>query len=94
MISLDCDITPLLGSKLPQLRLVCFPVYEVINFSVRVIDHVYFCGSGASMSVKEHEGTFISASATVFIRWTLKLFMARVVSESLTTPFGCRRLAI
>ena len=89
MISPDCDNTPLLGSKLPQLRLVCFPVYEVVDFSIRVIDHVYLCRSSASMSVEEHEGTFISTSATVFIRWALKLFMAGVVSEALATPFGC-----
>ena len=46
------------------------------------------------MSVKEHEGTLLPTSVTVFIGRALKLFMARVVSEALATPFGRRRLAI
>ena len=58
MISPDCDITPLLGSKLPQLQLVmrAFPVYEVVDISVGVVSYVYLFGGGAVMSTKERKG--------------------------------------
>ena len=41
MTSPDRDITPLLSPKLPQLRLVHFPVYEVVDISVGIISHVH-----------------------------------------------------
>ena len=82
------DITPLLGSKLPQLRLGCFPVYEVIDVGIRVVSHVYLFRSGATMFLKEKKGALLSASATIFIGGALKFFMARVVPETLATPLG------
>ena len=88
------DITPLLGSKLPRLRLSCFPVDEVVDIGVRVIGHVYFLRSGATMFAKEKKGALLSAGAAVFIGRALKFFMARVVSETLATPFGHRGLSV
>ena len=41
-MSPERDITPLLGSKLPQLRLVRFPVYKIVDIGIRVIGHIYF----------------------------------------------------
>ena len=67
MMSPDHDITPLLGSKLPQLRLVRLPVYEVIDISIGVISQVYLFRGGAAMSAKEKEGTLLPTCVTVFI---------------------------
>ena len=67
MMSPKCDITPLLGSKLPQLRLSRFPIYKVIDISVRVIGHVYLFRGGAAMTTKEKEGSLLSAGAAIFI---------------------------
>ena len=94
MISPDRDITPLLGSKLPQLRLGRFPVYEVVDISVGVISHVYLFRGGAAMLLKEKEGALLAASAAIFVGGALKFFMARVVSEALATPLGQRGLSI
>ena len=94
MISPDRDITPLLGSKLPQLRLGRFPVYEIVDISVRVISHVYLFRGGAAMLLKEKERALLAASAAIFIGGALKFFMARVVSEALATPLGQRGLSI
>ena len=66
-----CDITPLLGPKLPQLRLSCLPIYEVIDVSVRVVSRVYFFGGGATMATKEKEGSLLPAGAAIFIRGAL-----------------------
>ena len=52
----ECDITPLLGPKFPQLRLSCFPVDEIINIGIRVIGHVYFLRSGATVFAEEKKG--------------------------------------
>ena len=87
-MSLERDITPLLGSKLPQLRLVRFPVYKVVDVGIRVIGHVYFIRGGAAMLAKEKEGALLSAGATIFIGRALEFFMARVVPETLATPLG------
>ena len=86
MMSPDCDITPLLGSKLPQLRLVRFPIYEVVDVSVRVISHVYFFRGGAAMFSMEKEGALLPTGATIFIGGALELFMIRIVSEAFATP--------
>ena len=94
MISPDRDITPLLGSKLPQLRLVHFPIYEVIDVGIWVIDHVYFLRGGAAVFAKEKEGALLSTGSIIFIGRALEFFVARVVSETLATPFGQRGLSI
>ena len=90
----ECDITPLLGSKLPQLQLSRFPVNEIVNISVRVIGHVYFLRGGAAMFAKEEKGPLLSTGAAVFIGRALKFFVPRVVSETLATPLGRRGLSI
>ena len=82
------DITPLLGPKLPQLRLSCFPVNEIVNISIRVIGHVRFSRSGATVFVKEKKGALLSTGTAVFIGRALKFFMARIVSEAFATPLG------
>ena len=87
-MSPECGINPLLGSKLPQLRLVRFPIYKVVDVSIRVINHVYFFRSGAAMFAKEKKGALLSAGATILIRGTLEFFMARVVPETFATPLG------
>ena len=93
-MSPERDITPLLGSKLPQLRLSRFPVDEMINIGIRVIGHVHFFRSGAVMFAKEKKGALLSTGAAVFIGRALKFFMARVVSETFATPLGRRGLSI
>ena len=90
----DRDITPLLGPKLPQLPLSCFPVNEIVNIGARVVGHVYFLRSGAAMFVKEEKGALLSVGATIFIRRALKFFVPRVVSEALATPLRRRGLSI
>ena len=87
-MSPERDITPLLGSKLPQLRLGCFPVYKIINIGIRVIGHVYFFWSSATMFTKEKKGALLSAGTAIFIGRALKFFMAGVVPETLATPLG------
>ena len=94
MNSPDRDITPLLDSKLPQLRLVCFPVYEVVDISIRVISHVCFFRGGAAMGTKEKIGALLPTGATIFIRGALKFFMVWIVSEAFATPLGLRRLPV
>ena len=86
-MSPERDITPLLGSKLPQLRLSRFPVYEVIDVGVRIISRIYFFRGGAAMFAKEKERASLSAGATVLIGGALEFFMTRVVPETLATPF-------
>ena len=71
MMSPERDITPLLGSKLPQLRLSRFPIYKVIDISVGVINHVYLFRGGAAMATKEKERSLLSASMAIFIGGTL-----------------------
>ena len=71
MMSPERDITPLLGSKLPQLRLSRFPVYKIIDISVGVVSRVYFLGGGATMATKEKEGSLLSAGMAIFIGRTL-----------------------
>ena len=85
-MSPERDITPLLGLKLPQLRLSRLPINEIVNISVRVVGHIYFLRGGAAMFAKEEKGALLAASATVFIGRALKFFMPRVVSETLATP--------
>ena len=87
-MSPERDITPLLGSKLPQLRLVRFPIYKIIDVGIRVIDHVYFFRGGATMFVKEKKGALLSTGATIFIGGALKFFMVRIVPETFATPLG------
>ena len=94
MNSPNRDITPLLDLKLPQLRLVRFPVYEVVDVSIRVIGHVYFFRGGAATSMKEKVGALLPTGATIFIRGALKFFVVWVVSEALATPLGLQRLPI
>ena len=67
MMSPERDITPLLRSKLPQLRLSRFPIYKVIDISVGVINHVYLFRGGATMATKEKIGSLLSAGAAIFI---------------------------
>ena len=67
MMSPERDITPLLGPKLPQLRLSRLPIYKVIDISVGVVSRVYFLGGGATMTTKEKEGSLFPAGATIFI---------------------------
>ena len=87
-MSPERDITPLIDSKLPQLRLVHFPIYKIIDVSVRVIDHVYFFRGGASMFAKEEEGAMLPTGATIFIGGALEFFMVGIVSETFATPLG------
>ena len=87
-MSPDRDITPLLGSKLPQLRLVRFPIYKVIDIGIWVISHVYFFRGGAAMFLKEEEGALLPTGVTIFIGGALKLFVSRVVSKTFATPLG------
>ena len=93
-MSPDRDITPLLGSKLPQLRLGRFPIYEVVDVGTRVISHVYLFRGGAAMLLKEKERVLLAASAAIFVGGALKFFVARVVSETLATPLGQQGLSI
>ena len=67
MIGPKRDITPLLGLKLPQLRLSRLPIYEVIDISVRVINRVYFFGGGVTMTTKEKEGSLFPTGAAILI---------------------------
>ena len=67
MMSPKRDITPLLGSKLPQLRLSRFPIYEVIDISVGVINHVYLFRVGATMATEEKERSLLSAGAAILV---------------------------
>ena len=94
MMSPERDITPLLGSKLPQLRLGRFPVYKVVDISIRVVGHVYFLRGGAAMFAEKEERALLSAGATIFIGGALKLFVPRVVSEAFATPLRRRRLSV
>ena len=94
MICPERDITPLLGSKLPQLRLVRFPIYEVIDIGIRVVSHIYLFRSGAAMFVKEKVGALFPTGATVFIGGALEFFVAGIVSETLATPLGQQRFPI
>ena len=73
MNSPERDITPLLGSKLPQLRLVMctFPIYEVIDISIGVIFHVHLFRGSATMGAKEEEWTCLAACATILISGAL-----------------------
>ena len=66
-MSPERDITPLLGPKLPQLRLSCLPIYKVIDISVRIVSRVYFFGGGATMATKEKEGSLLPAGTAIFI---------------------------
>ena len=66
-MSPERDITPLLGSKLPQLRLSCLPIYKVVDISVRIVSRVYFFGDGATMTTKEKERSLFPAGTAVFI---------------------------
>ena len=88
MMSPDRDITPLLGSKLPQLRLVHFPIYKVTDVGIRIINHVYFFGGGAAMFAKEKEGALLSTGVAIFIGGALEFFMVRTMPETLATPLG------
>ena len=93
-MSPERDITPLLGSKLPQLRLSRLPIDEIVNISIRVIGHIYFLRGGAAMFAKEEKGTLLSTSAAVFVGRALKFFVSRVVSETLAAPLRHRGLPI
>ena len=93
-MSPDHDITPLLGLKLPQLRLSHLPIYEVVDVGTWIIGHVYFLRGGAAVFFKEKEGALLSASTTIFIGRALEFFVAQVVSETLATPFGQWGLSI
>ena len=66
-MSPERDITPLLGSKLPQLRLSRFPVNEVVKIGAGVVGHVYFLRSGATMFAKKEKGALLSAGTAIFI---------------------------
>ena len=85
-MSPERDITPLLGSKLPQLRLSRFPVYEVVDVGVRIISRIYLFGGGATMFAKEEKRASLSTGATVLIGGALEFLMTRVVPETLATP--------
>ena len=87
-MSPDRDITPLLGLKLPQLRLGRFPIYEVVDIGTGVISHIYLFRGGAAMLLKEKERALLAASATIFVGGALEFFVARVVLETLATPLG------
>ena len=93
-MSPDRDITPLLGSKLPQLRLGRLPIYEVVDVGTRVISHIYLFRGGAAMILKEKERALLAAGAAIFVGGALELLVARVVSETLATPLGHRGLSI
>ena len=93
-MSPERDITPLLGLKLPQLRLVRFPIYKIIDVGIRVIDHVYFFRGGTAMSAKEKEGALLPAGVTIFIGGALEFFVIWVVLETFATPLGQWRLLI
>ena len=94
MMSPDRDITPLLSPKLPQLRLVRFPVYEVVDISVRIISQVYLFRGRAAMSAKEKVGALLPTFATIFIGGALQLLMSGVMSETLATPLRCCRFSL
>ena len=94
MTSPDRDITPLLSPKLPQLRLVRFPVYEVIDISVGVISHIYLFRGRAAMSAKEEVGAWLPILATVFIGGALQLLVSGVMSETLAAPLRHCRLSL
>ena len=94
MISPDRDITPLLGPKLPQLQLVRFPVYEVVDISVGVVSHIYLFRGRAAMSSKEEVGARLPTLATIFIGGTLQFFVSRIMSETLAAPPGHCRLSL
>ena len=93
-MSPERDITPLLGSKLPQLRLSRLPINEIVDVSVRIVGHIYFLRGGAAMFAKEEEGALLPTSAAAFIGRALKFFVPRVVSETLATPLRHRGLPI
>ena len=93
-MSPERDITPLLGSKLPQLRLSRFPINEIVDVSVRVVGHIYLLGGGAAMPTKEEKGTLLSTSAAIFVGRALEFFMPWVVSKALATPLGRRGLSV
>ena len=88
------DITPLLGSKLPQLRLSRLPINEIVDISIRVVGHIYFLRGGAAMFAKEEKGALLPTSAAVFVGRALKFFVPRVVSETLAAPLRRRGLSI
>ena len=94
MISPDRDITPLLSSKLPQLRLGRFPIYEVVDVGTRVISHIYLFRRGAAMFLKEKERALLAAGVAIFVGGALEFFVARVVSKAFATPFVRRGLSI
>ena len=75
---------------MPQLQLVVctLPVYEVVDISIRIINHIYLFGGGAAMSAKEKKGALLPACVTIFIGGALELLVAWVVSEALATPLG------
>ena len=85
-MSPERDITPLLGSKLPQLRLSRFPVYEVIDIGVRIISRIYLFRGGATMFAKEKKRASLPAGATILIGGALEFFMTGVMPETLATP--------
>ena len=87
-MSPEHDITPLLGSKLPQLRLVCLPIYKIVDVGIRVIDHVYFFRGGTAIFVKEKEGALLPTGVTIFIGGALEFFMVWIVLETFATPLG------
>ena len=88
MMSPDHDITPLLGLKLPQLRLVCLPIYKVIDVGIWVIGHVYFLRGGTAVFAKEKEGALLPTFATIFIGGALQLLVSGVVPKTFATPLG------
>ena len=94
MISPDRDITPLLGSKLPQLRLGRLPIYEVIDVGIWIIGHVYFLRGGTTVVAKKKEGALLSTGTAIFIGRALEFFMPRVVSKTLAAPLRQRRLSL
>ena len=94
MMSPDHDITPLLGSELPQLRLVRLPIYEVVDSGIRIINHVYFFRGGAAMFAKEKKRALLSVGMTIFIGGALELFMVRVMPETFAAPLRQRGLSI
>ena len=85
-MSPERDITPLLGSKLPQLRLSGLPVYEVVDVGIRIISHIYLFRGGATMFAKEKQRASLSAGVTILIGGALEFFMTGVVPETLATP--------
>ena len=93
-MSPERDITPLLGSKLPQLRLSRFPINEIVDIGARVVGHIYLLRGGAVMFAKEEKGTLLSTSAAIFVGRALKFFMPWIVSETLAAPLRHRGLSI